>query len=112
MPRSLTRTSRASNWVRCWRLARGGCWSWMNVWEPEQLSPFTEGSKRCARLVTTRVPGLLAGRGTAVRVDQMSPEQARALLTSGLPQLDPAVADGLLAVTGRWPLLLRPPPRH
>jgi hypothetical protein len=42
-----------------------------------------------------------------VRVDQMSPEQARALLTSGLPQLDPAVADGLLAVTGRWPLLLR-----
>jgi hypothetical protein len=78
-----------------------------DVWEPEQLSPFTEGSKRCARLVTTRVPGLLAGRGTAVRVDQMSPEQARALLTSGLPQLDPAVADGLLAVTGRWPLLLR-----
>src|ERR1035441_9179646 len=78
-----------------------------DVWEPEQLSPFTEGSKRCARLVATRVPGLLAGRGTAVRVDQMSPEQARALLTSGLPQLDPAVADGLLAVTGRWPLLLR-----
>src|ERR1019366_354564 len=78
-----------------------------DVWEPEQLSPFTEGSKRCARLVATRVPGLLAGRGTAVRLDQMSPEQARALLTSGLPQLDQAVADGLLAVTGRWPLLLR-----
>ena len=33
-----------------------------DVWEPEQLSPFTEGSKRCARLVATRVPGLLAGR--------------------------------------------------
>ena len=29
------------------------------------------------------------------------------LLTSGLPALDPAVAEGLLAVTGRWPLLLR-----
>ena len=65
-----------------------------DVWEPEQLAPFTEGGKRCARLVTTRVPELLAGRGTAVRVDQMSPEQARALLTSGLPQLDPAVAGG------------------
>ena len=77
-----------------------------DVWEPEQLAPFTEGGKRCARLVTTRVPELLAGRGTAVRVDQMSPEQARALLTSGLPPLDPAVV-GLLAVTGRWPLLLR-----
>ena len=78
-----------------------------DVWEPEQLAPFTEGGKRCARLVTTRVPELLAGRGVAVRVDQMSPEQARALLTSGLPPLDPAVVQGLLAVTGRWPLLLR-----
>ena len=57
--------------------------------------------------MTTRVPELLAGRGTAVRVDQMSPEQARALLTSGLPPLDEAVVAGLLAVTGRWPLLLR-----
>ena len=74
---------------------------------PEQLAPFTEGGKQCARLVTTRVPELLAGRGTAVRVDQMSAEQARALLTSGLPPLDEAVVAGLLAVTGRWPLLLR-----
>jgi len=78
-----------------------------DVWAPEQLAPFAEGGKRCARLVTTRVPQLLAGRGTAVRVDQMSPEQAQALLTSGLPSLDPAVVQGLLAVTGRWPLLLR-----
>jgi hypothetical protein len=77
------------------------------VWAPEQLAPFVEGGKRCARLITTRVPEL-AGRGTAVRVDQMSPEQARALLTSGLPPLDPAVVQGLLAVTGRWPLLRRP----
>jgi NB-ARC domain len=78
-----------------------------DVWAPEQLAPLAEGGKRCARLVTTRVPELLAGRGTAVRVDQMSPEQARALLTSGLPPLDPAVVRGLLEVTGRWPLLLR-----
>ena len=78
-----------------------------DVWEAEQLAPFTEGGKKCARLVTTRVPELVAGRGTAVRVDQMSPQQARALLTSGLPPLDEAVVAGLLAVTGRWPLLLR-----
>ncbi len=78
-----------------------------DVWVPEQLAPLAEGGKRCARLVTTRVPELLAGRGTAVQVDQMSPAQARALLTSGLPSLDPAVVQGLLAVTGRWPLLLR-----
>ena len=37
----------------------------------------------------------------------MSPEQARALLTSGLPPLDTEVVQGLLAVTGRWPLLMR-----
>ncbi len=78
-----------------------------DVWETGQLAPFAEGGKRCARLVTTRVPELVAGRVVAVRVDQMSPEQARALLTSGLAPLDPAVADGLLAVTGRWPLLPR-----
>ena len=73
----------------------------------EQLAPFAEGGKRCARLVTTRMPELLAGRGVAVPVDQMSPEQARALLTAGLPPLDEKVVQGLLAVTGRWPLLLR-----
>ena len=78
-----------------------------DVWEPEQLAPFAEGGKRCARLVTTRMPELLAGRGVAVPVDQMSPEQARALLTAGLPPLDEKVVQGLLAVTGRWPLLLR-----
>ena len=78
-----------------------------DVREQEQLAPFTDGGRRCARLVTTRIPGLLDGRGMAVRVDQMSPEQARRVLTSGLPGLGPELADTLLAVTGRWPLLLR-----
>ena len=79
-----------------------------DVWDAEQqLAPFTMGGKKCARLVTTRVPELLVGRGTAVRVDQMTEEQARAVLTAGLPPLDEPVAAGLLSVTGRWPLLLR-----
>jgi hypothetical protein len=78
-----------------------------DVWEPEQLAPFAAGGRRCARLVTTRVPGLLAVGTPAVRVDQMSAEQARRLLTTGLPLSDPMVVAGLLAVTGRWPLLLR-----
>ena len=78
-----------------------------DVWEDAQLTPFTMGGKQCVRLVTTRVPELLIGRGAAVRVDQMTGEQARALLTAGLPPLDEAVVAGLLAVTGRWPLLLR-----
>ncbi len=78
-----------------------------DVWEAEQLAPFAEGGRRCVRLVTTRMPSLLAGRGEAVRVDQMSPEQASQVLTYGLPTMDPTVTEGLLSVAGRWPLLLR-----
>ena len=58
-----------------------------DVWEPDQLAPFTLGGRQCARLVTTRVPELLTGRGPAVRVDQMSKDQAQKLLKGGLPRL-------------------------
>jgi WD40 repeat protein len=78
-----------------------------DVWDAEQLAPFTMGGNKCARLVTTRVPELLTGRGTAVLVDQMTGAQARTVLMAGLPALDEAVVAGLLSVTGRWPLLLR-----
>ena len=78
-----------------------------DVWEAGQLAPFTDAGKECVRLVTTRVPGLTARRGPSVYVDQMSQEQAEALLIAGLPQLSPTVVQGLLEVTGRWPLLLR-----
>ena len=78
-----------------------------DVWEPQQVAPFTRGGRQCSRLITTRVPGLLASQDVAVLVDQMSAEQARRLLMAGLPPLDPALVEGLLAVTGRWPLLLR-----
>ena len=78
-----------------------------DVWNPEQLAPFAQGGRRCVRLITTRIPGLLPGHCIHVRVDQMSPEQAQRLLTSGLPLLAPSLTEGLLAVTGRWPLLLR-----
>ena len=78
-----------------------------DVWDAEQLAPFMVGGKKCARLVTTRVPELLDGRGIGVQVDQMTEEQARAVLTAGLPPLNEAVLAELLSVTGRWPLLLR-----
>jgi WD40 repeat protein len=78
-----------------------------DVWESQQMLPFLTGGKQCSRLITTRAPGLLTGRGVTVRVDQMSPAQARILLTAELPALDALVIEGLLAVTGRWPLLLR-----
>lgn len=78
-----------------------------DVWAAEQLAPFAAGGKRCVRLVTTRISGLLVGREVAVRVDQMSTSQAEQLLSTGLPPLDPAVSKGFLTETGRWPLLLR-----
>ena len=78
-----------------------------DVGTQEQLAPFLLGGERCARLVTTREPDLLPGRRGSVLVDRMSPEQARTVLTSGAPKLDPAVVPDLLAATGRWPLLLR-----
>jgi WD40 repeat protein len=77
-----------------------------DVWSEDQLAVFPAG-RRCARLVTTRIPSLAAGTSVPVKVDQMSETQARALLLAGLPPLPPAVAGGLMKETGRWPLLLR-----
>ncbi|MEU4807193.1 NB-ARC domain-containing protein [Actinosynnema sp. NPDC023587] len=77
-----------------------------DVWYPEQEAAFRVGG-RCARLVTTRIPSLVAGAVVPVEVDEMTPAQARALLTAGLPPLPPELVEGLLAVTRRWPLLLR-----
>ncbi|GAA0522209.1 hypothetical protein Ade02nite_81480 [Paractinoplanes deccanensis] len=77
-----------------------------DVWFPDQLDAFPAGT-RSARLITTRSERLTEGLGTSVKVDQMSEAQARAVLTAGLPPMSPAAVDGLLARTGRWPLLLR-----
>src|SRR6185437_1581236 len=63
---------------------------------------------RAARLVTTRNPSLGGGSVMVpVRVDQMSQQQALALLQAGLPPLPHEVAAALVAEAGRWPLLLR-----
>ncbi|RGA04578.1 hypothetical protein DI270_012790 [Microbispora triticiradicis] len=78
-----------------------------DVWFDDQLAAFPVAG-RCARLVTTRVPTLVSGHTVAaVPVDQMSDVQARAVLLADLPDLPPDVISGLLAETGRWPLLLR-----
>jgi WD40 repeat protein len=78
-----------------------------DVWTDEQLDAFPLAG-RAARLVTTRNPSL--GDGSVmvpVRVDQMSQQQALALLQAGLPPLPRDVAAALVAEAGRWPLLLR-----
>ncbi|MEV6303486.1 WD40 repeat domain-containing protein [Actinoplanes sp. NPDC051861] len=77
-----------------------------DVWFPDQLDAFPPG-RRSVRLVTTRSRLLVDGLGVSIKVDQMSEEQARAVLTAGLPHLSPGLVASLLAETGRWPLLLR-----
>jgi WD40 repeat protein len=78
-----------------------------DVWAHGQLAPFVHGGKACSRLVTTRIPSLIADHAVRVQVDQMSSAQSRSLLGYGLPRLSRMVTEALLAVTGQWPLLIR-----
>jgi WD40 repeat protein len=78
-----------------------------DVWDPAQLRPFLHGGRHCARLVTTRVPSSLPEDAIRVRIDRMTPRQARRVLMWGLPPLPSNVADRLLGACGDWPLLLR-----
>lgn len=78
-----------------------------DVWTSGQLSPFLTGAPSCVRLVTTR-NAISLPRGTrAVPVEAMLPGEARDLLLDGVPPPNsPDSVDRLLAMTGRWPLLL------
>nr|WP_329283636.1 NB-ARC domain-containing protein [Streptomyces sp. NBC_01451] len=78
-----------------------------DVWEEAQLRPFLLGGERCVRLVTTRNPELISPDAPRIHVDQMSLEQAFAVLTWNLPPLPAVLASDLLQATGRWALLLR-----
>ncbi|MGW7367930.1 NB-ARC domain-containing protein, partial [Streptomyces sp. NPDC054841] len=78
-----------------------------DVWEDEQLAPFRHIGRRCVRLITTRNPSLLPSGSRRIHVDQMAPQQARALLTWRLPSIPADLLDDLLQATGRWALLLR-----
>ncbi|MFI9152516.1 NB-ARC domain-containing protein [Streptomyces sp. NPDC053367] len=80
-----------------------------DVWEEEQLRPFLIGAeRRCVRLITTRSPRVLPAHAARITVDRMTYDQARLVLTRGLPQLpEQAVVDDLVEATGRWVLLLR-----
>ena len=77
-----------------------------DVWEQAQLRPFRFGGRACTRLVTTRIPDLLPAGSAQVRVDAMSPEQARLLVGDGVAGLAVEAADRLACLAGRWPVLL------
>jgi NB-ARC domain len=77
-----------------------------DVWSAAQVEPFMMGGSGTVRLFTTRIRGVLPGSAQLVRVDQMGRDEAEQLLTAGVEGMSGAVVAGLLAVTGRWPVLL------
>ncbi|GAB2853899.1 NB-ARC domain-containing protein [Lentzea nigeriaca] len=77
-----------------------------DVWSAEQLRPFLDAGRGCTLLVTTRFSDVLPGDAEPVEVNEMRPDQASALVNSGLAGLPDSVRDGLLDITGRWPLAL------
>ena len=77
-----------------------------DVWSAAQVEPFLIGGAAVVRLFTTRIRGVLPGSAELVRVDEMSQGEAEQLLTAGVGEASAGVVAGLLAVTGRWPVLL------
>ena len=77
-----------------------------DVWSLKQLRPFLSAATRSRVLVTTRLPRALPPKAIAMIVDEMAPRVAVQLLSRGLPPMNPGVVGDLVALTGRWPLLL------
>jgi hypothetical protein len=77
-----------------------------DVWSAAQVEPFLIGGPGAVRLFTTRIRGVLPDSAELVRVDQMSRGEAEQLLRAGVGGVSGGVVAGLLAATGRWPVLL------
>jgi uncharacterized protein DUF4062/NB-ARC domain-containing protein len=77
-----------------------------DVWASAQVEPFLIGGRVAVRLFSTRVRGVLPRSAELVQVDEMDRSEAELLLTVGVPGTSRGVVEGLLAATGRWPVLL------
>ncbi|MGH3935333.1 MAG: NB-ARC domain-containing protein [Pseudonocardiaceae bacterium] len=77
-----------------------------DVWSAAQVEPFLVGGLATVRLFTTRMRGVLPRGAAAVQVDEMARDEAEQLLTAGVDEVSGGVVEGLLAATGRWPVLL------
>ncbi|WP_112271866.1 NB-ARC domain-containing protein [Lentzea terrae] len=75
-----------------------------DVWAGGAVEPFLGVGDQCVRLVTTRDRGLVDGTG--VVVDALADGEARAILSSGLPDDAAVQVEPLAARVGRWPLAL------
>ncbi len=79
-----------------------------DVWFADQLAPFVDVDSRPARyLITTRIASLLPDEATAIRLDQLDPDQARTVLRHGLPELPSDAAARLLDLTAGWAIAVK-----
>lgn len=79
-----------------------------DVWDGDHLRPFLQGGPHCRRLITTRNHYTLPADTKAVTVDTMRPDEAVALLATGLSVAASHIAtfEALAARLGKWPMLL------
>jgi len=82
-----------------------------DAWAAADLAPFLHRgpNDRTTRLITTRDDAVLPKEAVRIRVDAMTEEQARTMLTRGLPVETSLVRDRLSELAdrlGKWPLLL------
>ena len=77
-----------------------------DVWTSAQVEPFLVGGPAAVRLFTTRMRGVLPLSAERVQVDAMDRGEAELLLIGGAAGASGGVIAGLLAATGRWPVLL------
>ncbi len=78
-----------------------------DVWTTEQAAVLLSGGRRCARLFTSRNPGIVPTGARMVRVAQLTYRQARELLTGGVAALPEPLVQDIITAAGRWPLVLR-----
>jgi WD40 repeat protein len=76
-----------------------------DIWDESHLRPFLRGGKGCARLFTTR-NAEIASNARSINVDEMSGAESQALISKGVPGLDPVRARELSQKLGEWPLAL------
>jgi hypothetical protein len=79
-----------------------------DVWNPAHLQPFFQGGDGCVRLVTTRMLDVAVEATEQVLVEEMTVQEAAALLTMRLerPPEDQAPFLSLADRLGQWPLML------
>ncbi|WP_155348626.1 NB-ARC domain-containing protein [Acrocarpospora pleiomorpha] len=77
-----------------------------DVWSSSQLEPFLHGGTEAVRLITTRQESILPPTAPVVAVEAMLPDEACEVLFEGLGSVSARTVTDVLAICGRWPMLL------